>query len=419
MTQQEFELLVLHAGMDVPEGIAEYLADLAPRGDDPLLSDGFLEECARRGGLQEPGLQRLREALSAIRADQKLLRLSCVLRDDVHRALIHQRACGFTRPEPACLNGFSREAYALLFALSCLEQGLGALERRGIMRERYEAVCRRMADKQMDKLQRTGSALIEDYPWDMNFYGCAIFLCDRFYFIPYKWEGPCVYRRTNDGKVLALWPAGSRVRRDGQLDGVNGVKDPMAFETAWEEDEQSVTACPVNPAGRIRPSTVTLPKSEWKPALTPGDMTLAVHIPGGEGYTPQRWKSSMEEAKAFFDRWFPEIPTKGFWSESWLYDPTLSRLLPEEGRIMSVQRQFYIYPTMEGEEMIKLEVFGDAHADLDAVEVKTSLQQKLLDSLRRGEHYHTSGMFVLHVDLRRFGSRPYQTDEDIADCLKG
>ena len=104
MTQREFELLVLHAGMDVPEGIAEYLADLAPRGDDPLLSDGFLEECARRGGLQEPGLQRLREALSAIRADQKLLRLSCVLRDDVHRALIHQRACGFTRPEPACLS---------------------------------------------------------------------------------------------------------------------------------------------------------------------------------------------------------------------------------------------------------------------------------------------------------------------------
>lgn len=184
--------------------------------------------------------------------------------------------------------------------------------------------------------------------------------------------------------MLALWPAGSRVRRDGQLDGVNGVKDPMAYETAWEEDERSVTACPVNPAGRIRPSTVTLLKSEWKPALTPGDMTLAVHIPGGEGYTPQRWKSSMEEAKTFFDRWFPEIPTKGFWSESWLYDPTLSRLLPEKGRIMSVQRQFYIYPTMEGEEMIKLEVFGDAHADLDAVEVKTSLQQKLLDSLRRG-----------------------------------
>lgn len=131
---------------------------------------------------------------------KELLRLSCVLRDDVHRALIHQRACEFSRPEPACLNGFSREAYALLFALSCLEQGLGALERRGIMRERYEAVCRRMADKQMDKLQRTGSALIEDYPWDMNFYGCAIFLCDRFYFIPYKWEGPCVYRRANDGR---------------------------------------------------------------------------------------------------------------------------------------------------------------------------------------------------------------------------
>lgn len=417
MTQQELKRLAKYAGIETPEGIEEYLADLVPKADDALLSDRFLEESALRGGLDRPGLQRLREALAAIRTDRKLTRLSAALRDDVHRALIRQSACCFTRPEPACLSGFHREAYALLFALSCLERGLKALEDRGIPRERYEAVCRRMADKQMDKLQRTGSALIDDYPWDMNFYGCAIFLCDRFYFVPYKWEGPLVYRQVSGGRVLALWPAADRVRRDGQLDGVNGVKDPMAFETTWEEDERELTAYPVNPAGLIRQTPVTLLKSEWMPALMPEDMTLAAHIPGGEGYTPQRWKNSMEEAKAFFDKWFPEIPTKGFWSESWLYDPTLYRLLPGDGRIMSVQRQFYNYPTMEGDDMIKLEVFGDADADLDAVELKTSLQQKLRDSLKRGERYHTSGMFVLHEDLDRFGDSPYQRDEDVADCL--
>ena len=417
MTQREFELLVQHADMAVPEGVEACLLDLNPPDNEPLLSDGFLAQSAQRGGLGQEKLQRLRDALDVLQADRKLLRLSLALRDDAHRAVLYQRAYEFERPEPGCLSGFDREAYALLFALACLEQGLKQLEKRGIPKNEYEDVCRRMADKQMALFAQTGSVLISDYPWDMNFYACGIFFHDRLYFVPFKWESPPVYRRLADGKTLALWPEGSSVRRDGQLDGVNGIKDPGAFLTTWAEDGHSITAYPVNPVGMIRQQPVTIRKDEWVPALAAGDMTLAAHIPGGEGYTPQRWKSSMEKAKAFFDTWFPEIITRGFWSESWLYDPGLYRLLPKDGRIMSVQQQFYNYPTMEGEAMARLEVFGDGEADLDAVEVKTSLQASLRESLKRGEHYHTTGMFVLHNDLPGFGQRPYQTEQDIADYL--
>ena len=106
-----------------------------------------------------------------------------------------------------------------------------------------------------------------------------------------------------------------------------------------------------------------------------------------------------------------------FWSESWLYDPSLYRLLPKDGRILSVQRQFYNYPTTEGEAMAKLEVFGAADADVAAFEPKTSLQKSLRDSLLRGERYHTTGMFVLNDDLPRFGEMPYQTEADVAEYL--
>ncbi len=418
MKPSEFEALLRHADMTVPEGAGPCLADIDPLEGEKLLSDAFLLEAGRRGGVSDEKLEALREALQTIEADPQLLRLSIALRDDAHRALIHQRACDFERPVPGCLSGLAKEAYALLFALACLEQGLKKLRQRGIPAEEYEEVCRRMADKQMRLYEKTGSTLIDDYPWDMNFYGCGIFFLDRFYFVPYKWTYPAVFRHKDNGKALALWPAGHKVRRDGQLDGVNGVHDKNAFTTTWTEDAGSITAYPVNPVGVIRQKAMTIRKDEWIPALSEGDMTLAAHIPGGEGYTPQRWKSSMEKAKAFFDRWFPEIPTEGFWSESWLYDPGLYRLLPGDGRIMSVQRQFYCYPTHEGEAMAKLEVFSDEDADLDKVEVKTSLQRKLRDSLLKGDHYHCSGMFVLHEDLPRFGDQPYQTGQDILDYLQ-
>lgn len=415
MKREEFERLVQHAGMAVPEGIEAYLADIDPQPGGPLVSRAFLRRAAERAGVGEIRLQQLTHALEAIEKDPQLLRLALALREDVHRALIHQRACEYERPLPQCLQGFDREAYSLLFALGCLEHGLKQLEARGLPKEDYEEVCWRMADGQLKRFEKTGDPAIGNYSWDMNFYGCGIFFLDRLYFIPFKWGEPTAYRRHSDGKVVALWPEGAKVRQDGQLDGTNGVHDAQAFTTTWEEDDRAVTAYPVNPVGIIRREPVTLLKAEWTAALKEGDMTLAAHIPGGEGYTPQRWKSSMEQAKAFFDRWFSEVETRGFWSESWLYDPSLYRLLPAEGRIMSVQQQFYNYPTSEGESMAKLEVFGGDDVDLAAVEASTSLQVKLRDSLLKGEHYHTSGMFVLHEDLPRFGQRPYQTDQDIRD----
>ena len=416
MTLLELARLQRHTGIQPPEGFERVLPAQEPREDDPFLSAAFLEEAARRVDLPGEKLDKLKAALAAICLDRDLWRLSIALRDDAHQAVIFQRACEFTRPEPACLTGFARQAYALLFALACLEQGLQALLRRGIPMAEHEAVCRRMADKQLRLYRDSGNLTIADYPWDMNFYACGIFFHDRLYFVPYRWEGPVLYRHVTSGRVLMLWPAGDRVRRDGQLDGVNGITDPKAFETTLNEDGDSLTGCPVNPAGLIREQQVRLMKKEWQPALQPGQMTLAAHIPGGEGYTPQRWKASMEQARAFFDRYFPELHTRGFCSESWLYDPGLYRLLPEDGRIMSVQQQFYNFPTREGDSMIKLEVFGDSKPDFSALEMKTSLQTKLRDSLLKGARYHTTGMAVLNEDLPRFGSRPYQTEQDIREA---
>ena len=95
----------------------------------------------------------------------------------------------------------------------------------------------------------------------MNFYCCQIFFLDRFYFIPYRWGGsPEAWRNSETGEVVALWHAGTKVRKDGQIDGVNGVKDPEAFTTEFMETADAVWSNRVLPEGLISSEIVMLDK---------------------------------------------------------------------------------------------------------------------------------------------------------------
>lgn len=114
---------------------------------------------------------------------------------------------------------------------------------------------------------------------------------------------------------------------------------------------------------QVLPQPVILDKRDWSQAIHDGDYLLALHIHGGMDYTPERVKRSCEMALAFYERYFPEYRYIGFWSESWLYDPGLAKILPPDRNIIRVQRQFYRYPTMEGDDMTRLEVLGGADVD--------------------------------------------------------
>ena len=125
------------------------------------------------------------------------------------------------------------------------------------------------------------------------------------------------------------------------------------------------------------------------------------------GYTPERVKRSCEMALAFYARYFPEYQYIGFWSESWLYDPGLAKILPPDRNIIRVQRQFYRYPTMEGDDMTRLEVLGDAKADYRERKPRNSLERGLFAAWDRGERFHDTGMFLLKEEVEKIGSDPY------------
>ncbi len=403
-----------YTGLPLPEGVEQYVESMEMPRQKRLIDPDFLASAMARCAMPEEKAQMLRDALVQIEADETLLRLSLALRQDALVALNRGTACHYPRPEPKCLSGFARDAYAFLYALSCVEPALALAASRGIPKEQYDYVPWIMADRQLNKFKETGDITVSDYPWDMNFYLCAIFLMDRFYFIPFLYGTPEVWRNTVTNKTVALWPGDQLIRRDGQLQGVNGIFDDQAFTTIWQDDENTITAHPVNPIGTVEKEPVTLLKSEWYKALGEGDYTLGLHIPSGEGYTTQRLKNSMELALRFYDTYFPSLPIKGFWSESWLYDPGLKALLPKESNIIRVQEQFYCYPTMEGGEMAHKEVFGNIELDLDTYQPKTRLEKAIIECYRKGIPFHTSGMFVLREDVPAVGSNPYLSKDGVS-----
>ena len=409
MTTERLDELLRITGNIIPEAMEEHISDLEA-DEKELLPRETLLSVLTANHVPAEKQAALLEALEEANKVPELVELAHVMAKDAVRGLVRCHAVEFHQPRPECLTGFAREAYAFLYTQLCVLEGRKALRKRGIPEEYDEDIPERMTRKQLKKYAETGDISFDDYPWDMNFYCCQIFFLDRFYFIPYRWGGsPEAWRNTETGEVTALWHAGVRIRRDGQIDGVNGIHDPEAFTTVFRETNDTVTGNRVLPEGLVSPEVVTLDKKTWRKALGDDDYLLALHIPGGEGYTPERVKSSCEKALAFYDRYYPEYHYIGFWSESWLYDPGLREIVKPDRNIVRVQRQFYCYPVEEGDRMIKLEVLGDENADYRKLTPRNSLERGMFEVWARGDRFHTTGMFLLREEVPLIGKNPYET----------
>lgn len=408
MTQERFAQLIAVTGNIGPEGLEKYIADLES-DEKELLPRERLQYVLDLNHVPDDKQERILVALDEANAVPELVELAHIMAQDAVRSLIRNTANEFIQPKPVCLDGFAKDAFGFLFSQMLVLEGRKQLRKRGIP-EKYDLdIPERMTRRAMGKYVATGDINFDDFPWDVNFFCCDIFLLDRFYFIPYMWQDtPEAWRNTETGEVRALWKGGEQMRRDGQLNGVNGVTDPEAFTTVYEETEDTVTGNYVDPEGYILNQVLTLDKKKWKKVLREGDYLIALHIPGGEGYTPERVQRSCRMALDFFDKYYPEYHYIGFWSESWLYDPGLAKLLGPERNISRVQRQFYCYPTMEGNTMARSEVLHDPKADHHDIKPKTTLEKRMFAAWDRGELFHTTGMFLLREEVNQVGGDPYR-----------
>jgi hypothetical protein len=413
-----FEDYANYCGFDnLPDGLNELYELYEGNKENVLISQVFLADLFERFQIPLEKQEFMLDAIKEIEQDEILFYFTKFLVWDMCSARNRCDSDNYQKLTPSCMKNHS-EFYSFLLLLACVEPSMKMLEERGVPKESYEKIPYQPMERQFHKFVINGDLDVSDFPWDMNFYTCSIFLMDRFLFIPYRFADDfTMYRKKDTKEVMALRHGGEVFRRDGQLNGINDVYDkPGSFTSVWEEDDEIITANKVNPMGYVEQNTITLRKNEWDLALKKGDILLALHVPAGPGYNPERLKSSMELGIAFYEKYFEELGVKGFWSESWLYDSRLSLILDNEtSNIVKVQRQFYLYPILEGDGMFRYEAFGDWKVDPLTIEPKSSLQKAAIEYMKTGGRFNTLSMIVLKEEVEKVGNMPYLTPKDIED----
>ncbi|MCR4739535.1 MAG: hypothetical protein K5886_04650 [Lachnospiraceae bacterium] len=442
-----------------PVYLEEKFADAYEKwtGEGHVLSDAELLKILDRYELSPEWINRLTGYLDALRSDPAVTEymtfVSWIMCDARYTYYIEDKT-DFN----LTLIGDPGRTVTFFICLSCVFYAEKDLIRRQIPASLYEDIPHRMLKRQMNKIMQSDDFFVDDLQWQANFYSLSIYLFDRFLFVPCRFDDPYTFYRRGD-EVVGIADDGLSVDTEGQIilkkeipSGSEGrtvsngeissvteeagdIKkaDPaeadvknghyyggfredrkVSFVTERRENGSEVTGYRISPCGYITDSLITLDKSEYKQILKRDDWMIGFHIPEGEGYVPARVRSSMKPAWEFFKKYYPEIPFKGFWSASWLYDGRLSLLLPDDSNIVRVQRHLFNYSGGWNGEMLYLELYGDVDMPLEDVPKESSLQKKVARFLENGGRFCEPGMVYFPEELDKDHEKMiYITPEDL------
>ncbi|MDG4834367.1 acyltransferase domain-containing protein [Solwaraspora sp. WMMD1047] len=124
-----------------------------------------------------------------------------------------------------------------------------------------------------------------------------------------------------------------------------------------------------------------------------GGPAIDLHIPEAGPLRPEAVEASLDRARRFFPRHFPDEHYPAFACGSWLLDPQLREYLPADSNILHFQRRFELEPYQESEgpdadvEVLRF-VFRTIATPLDELPRRTALQRAAVDHLLAGRHWH-------------------------------
>lgn len=124
------------------------------------------------------------------------------------------------------------------------------------------------------------------------------------------------------------------------------------------------------------------------PGFRPGDPALGMHIPESGPLNPDACDSSLEWARTFFPRHFPEHRFRVVTCTSWLLDDQLAEYLPGTSNIVRFQRRFELVPgAVETDEDTFWFVFHRPPAAIDDLRPGTTLERAIVTHVRSGNHW--------------------------------
>lgn len=137
--------------------------------------------------------------------------------------------------------------------------------------------------------------------------------------------------------------------------------------------------------------------------ITAGLPYLDVHIPEAGPLTPTACDASLAAAPPFFARHFPGDGARWFACDSWLLDPQLADLLPEDSNILRFQRRFDVVATRADGGRVFEFVFdrpdldGVERPDLTDLSRRTVLERAVCDFVGSGGRLQ-SGIGVIPIE---------------------
>jgi hypothetical protein len=130
---------------------------------------------------------------------------------------------------------------------------------------------------------------------------------------------------------------------------------------------------------------------------------ISLHVPRGASLSPTSVDESLAAARDLLDRSFGDVVLAPEWvCDSWLLDPRLAEILPEDSRLLGFQRRFDVVDAGDGTDEMCFFVFDRPRGtpltagDIPTLPRDTSLRRGIANLLSTGERWR-SGHGVLRV----------------------
>ncbi|WP_020619826.1 acyltransferase domain-containing protein [Paenibacillus daejeonensis] len=239
-----------------------------------------------------------------------------------------------------------------------------------------------------------GYAGIDDYNWLTLHMTASLVQLGRLQFIFDKHAnyGTRIYRSRRDGSLVVVAEGGQPVNCRGFISDV----DP-AFHTVLTENEERITAHLINVHGDVLRDQTVLDLQEYECLLRDGDPVIDIHIPAEGKLDMAACRSSLDEALAFAERYYPEIAYKGFVCASWLLSDELAETLSPESNLVRFSALFTRCAGGEGEHsLIYRWIFGmdKERESYKSHEAVTTLQRGAHRLLDEGRWYRGRSGFI-------------------------
>lgn len=155
-----------------------------------------------------------------------------------------------------------------------------------------------------------------------------------------EFEGRACIFRNKKGQEVALAHNITLHKSGNALGSVHFEDKSGSWASNITETDLYWEGNPLNDKGVVEKYVIRLKKADWEKVLSPGDPVISIHIPPIGSLSPQLIDETIEEAKNFFQTYYPDYHYKAFVCYSWLMDPQLVDLLGEGANISKFCNRF-------------------------------------------------------------------------------